>query len=90
MDEKASALNITYDAVKPTISEIENSGEWFTSETEYSFTVADTNSGVKEVKYAATNDASVATIIIAVEGTYSFNVSTEFNSNPYRLSVSFR
>ena len=81
--DEASALNITYDAVKPTISEIENSGKWFTSETEYSFTVADTNSGVKEVKYAATNDDSIATIINAVEGTYSFKASSEFDGSYY-------
>lgn len=81
--DEATALNITYDAVDPTISEIENSGKWFTSETEYSFTVADTNSGVKEVKYAATNDASIATIINAVEGTYSFKVSSEFDGSYY-------
>src|SRR5699024_5858966 len=45
--------------------------------------VADTNSGVKEVKYAATNDDSIATIINAVEGTYSFKASSEFDGSYY-------
>ena len=81
------ALNITFDAVEPTISEINNSGKWFNSETvndaAYSFTVNDTNSGVKEVKYAATDDVSVAKVINAVDGTYSFEYSSEFNGNYY-------
>lgn len=77
------ALNITFDALKPTISEVENSGKWFKTATEYSFTVEDANAGVKEVKYAATNDISTATIIYAVDGTYSFNVSAEFNGSYY-------
>lgn len=77
------ALNITFDALKPTISEVENSGKWFKTATEYSFTVEDANAGVKEVKYAATNDISTAKIIYAVDGTYSFNVSAEFNGSYY-------
>lgn len=81
--DETATLNITYDAIDPIISEIENSGKWFTSETAYSFTVSDSNSGVKEVKYAATNDVTTATVINAVEGTYSFNVSSEFNGNYY-------
>lgn len=81
--DEATELNITYDAVNPTISEVQNSGQWFDSETEYSFTVADANSGVKEVKYASTDDAAAATVISAVDGTYSFPVSVEFNGNYY-------
>jgi len=81
--DEAAALNITYDAVLPTISEVQNSGKWFKTATKYSFTVEDANAGVKEVKYAATNDISTATIINEEDGTYSFNVSAEFNGNYY-------
>lgn len=81
--DEAAALNITYDAVLPTISEVQNSGKWSKTATEYRFTVEDANAGVKEVKYAATNDISTATIINEEDGTYSFNVSAEFNGNYY-------
>lgn len=74
-------LNITIDNTKPTISAIENTDSWFDGETTYSFTVADSQSGVKEVKYSATGDKSTATVITPVDGKYSFNVADEFDGN---------
>lgn len=79
-------LNITYDGTKPTTSEIQNSGSWFKEATTYSFTATDANSGVKEVKYASANDISVASVITANEGRYSFEVNKEFNG-PYYVWV---
>lgn len=71
-------LNITYDALKPNISKIENSGKWFKEATAYSFTVADANSGVKAVKYSKDDDVANATVIESVEGKYSFLVENEY------------
>lgn len=76
-------LNITYDGTKPTISNVENSGKWFNSPVVYSFTVNDTESGVKEVKYAATNDLTQATTIMPTNGQYSFEVTDDFNGKYY-------
>jgi len=77
-------LNITLDDGNPTISEIENSGKWFSQTAAYSFTVNDSGSGVEAVKYAKTDDVTTATMLTAdQEGRYNFSVSEEYDGSYY-------
>jgi len=80
---KKQDLNITYDDLKPAVSEIVNSGDWHNETTRYSFTASDEESGIKEVKYASKDDIASAQAITPVDGEYSFEVSDEFNGKYY-------
>lgn len=86
---KPIKLNITYDETKPQISEVTNDGIWNSKETDYNFTVSDTKSGVKEVKYSKTDDIDTATTIALKDGKYSFSVDEEYNGNYYIWAVDY-
>lgn len=86
---KEKVLNITYDGTEPIISDIENSGKWFSEATTYSFTVSDEASGIKEVKYAATKNIDEATTIEPIEGKYCFEVAEKFNGYYYIWVVDY-
>ena len=76
---KPISMNITYDETKPSISDVTNDNVWNSSKTDYTFSVSDTKSGIKEVKYSATGDVDSATVISPVNGKYNFSVDEEFN-----------
>ena len=81
---KPVSERIEYDNAPPKIGDVKNAGKWHNNKTTYSFTVTDSQSGVKEVKYSKEDNIENAVELIPDnDGNCSFTVSDEFNNNYY-------